>query len=121
MEPVSLTLFIQVVRIDRELPLVNLTHRFFLKRYETPVQPVIKSVTILLSSCGTFDGFTASLSLGNGSLTAWRIAQKFGALRPRGSGEPAGEYLPPSTHRLFYLPSPESELFGRLPHLPLVR
>jgi len=29
--------------------------------------------------------------------------QKFGALRPRGSGEPAGEYLPPSTHRHFYL------------------
>jgi len=36
--------------------------------------------------------------------TAWRIVQKFGALRARGSGEPAGEYLPPSTHRLFYLP-----------------
>ena len=58
---------------------------------------------MVVSSCGTFSGFTASLSLGNGSLTAWRIAQKFGALRPRGSGEPAGEYLPPSTHRLFYL------------------
>jgi hypothetical protein len=54
-----------------------------------------------LSSCGTFTGFTASLSLGKCSLTAWRTAPKFGALRPRGSGEPAGEYLPPSTHRLF--------------------
>jgi len=57
-----------------------------------------------LSSCGTFIGFTASLSLGEVSPTAWRPTQKFGALRPRGSGEPAGEYLPPSTHRLFYWP-----------------
>src|ERR1700732_1950104 len=75
-----------------------------MNRSETSVQEDLNSVTILVSSCGTFFGFTASLSLGSSSLTAWRISQKFGALRPRGSGEPAGEYLPPSTHRLFYFP-----------------
>src|SRR5579871_4835017 len=63
-----------------------------------------------LSSCGTFIGFTASLSLGEVSPTAWRPTQKFGALRPRGSGEPAGEYLPPSTHRLFSFCAPSCSL-----------
>ena len=38
--------------------------RFFLERYEMTVQPSTSGVTILLSSCGTFIGFTASLSLG---------------------------------------------------------
>ncbi len=60
-----------------------------------------RSVTMMLSSCETFTGFTASLSLGKVSADCLADPQKFGALRPRGSGEPAGEYLPPSTHRLF--------------------
>ena len=54
-----------------------------------------------MSSCGTFFWFHRVSFSRVGLVYCQMTSQKFGALRPRGSGEPAGEYLPPSTHRLF--------------------
>jgi hypothetical protein len=48
------------------------------------------------------------------------IAQKFGELPPSGNSKPAGEYLPPSTHRHFlflgtrFIPK-NGTLLGELP------
>ena len=80
-----------------ELPMVLIASRLDLYTVH------IWSVNIGVSSCGTSFWFHR-VSFSRGGFADCLVApQKFGALRPRGSGEPAGEYLPPSTHRLFSL------------------
>jgi hypothetical protein len=65
-----------------------------------------------VSSCGTFFGFHRVSFSREGFVYCQMAPQKFGALRPRGSGEPAGEYLPPSTHRLFSFWASQSEQYS---------